>query len=430
MKKPVALLLVLLLALPLPALAAGAPGVALAGFFSDLMRSRDNVISYTPVPSSAFPSDEYWVIGGTPDGQKLLITNMWLDLFVWDRAANARLPLTFSRPEDEERFILQLDQFILRNRDKDQQAGLQKQLAAVREKYLAQHGLDRFQSLNQIVDSIPRGETMGRTLCLSSNERYAYLINEWMELLYLLDWGKAEIRSIPAAFFYSLCGDRFLHCDRGGQGAVIDLNTWEETPVDLLLGTFGQIQEVTGARLLQDGSIAVLGRSEIVSDEESKKMKETDYLILRAGRLDAVCLLLGDSYNLGTPDQILVTEDGLFALAYNHGRVLTDGSCLIDLNTYAVTAVDSSLCPVAALENKFLVYDANANSASTYYYYTLQPDTMEKTALASDNGGADPAKLRLWGITALGGLNLQSGNLLFSFSEHLQGYYTVSLKEN
>lgn len=424
MKKWTALLLICMLTLPLPVLA-DTPAVCLSGFFASLLQPASNVIRYTPAPFGALPSEDHWVIAGTSDGQKLLVSDIWLDAYVWDGVARTRLPLTFARQEDAELFILRFESLTLMRLKTDQRASAQERLAANREKYLAQHGLDRFQTLNQVLDCFGRGETPGRIQCLQGNDRYACLVNYQVPFFYLLDWETAKIQSMPDEMNISLCGDRFLHCDQTGQGAILDLTTWEETPVSLLQSAYGQVKSVTGVHLFPDGSVALLGRSDMVRDEESKKMLETDYFVLNAGRTDAVCLTLGDSVNMQSPNQILCTDDGGYALVNNTNWGIQNGAILIDLKACEATAIAPSLVPVAGLDSIFLCYDMNA--AGTDYYTTLRPDTRETAVLASDSGGADPGKLRLWGMTALVNANLRCGDLLFSQAERLPGYFTLNI---
>ena len=429
MKKSIALLLVCLLILPLPVLA-DAPSASLAGLFSALTQPTDGTVRYVSAPKWIFPDDDYNLIAADPDGGFWLVTSPRSDLILWNQQTRASIPLTFVRAEEAEEMAMRFEMGILMQLKKEQRVKMQEQLTANREAYLSRHGLAGFQALDQIIACYGDVLRSGRFKCYALNQRYAFVLNPAVAGV-IVDLQTGALRMIPAGpDRTSLCGDRFLYSDIQGNGVLLDLTNGEETSVSLLAGTWGQVKAVSGVRLFPDGSIHILGRSDIALDEAQKKMTETDYYVLNAASITAVCLKLGQTENMQTPTDLLVTEDGAYALAYSPQYYWFNGSSLIDLKTGGVTQADASLLPVAVRDGAFLCYDLEASGVGNNYLISLNPQDLSRTALRGSDSGWQPFSASsfersLWGVSTFAAPLARCGQAMYPQNMSMRGYLVV-----
>lgn len=415
MKKALALILSLLLLLPLTASAAPS-AVSFSGALFDFTQSSGGV-QYRDAPRNAFNTDDDSLIAGVPDGSRLILADAWGNLELWDEAAGRRLPFAFSLPEEADYAASLCELAGAMRLKKDQREEYLEKQRIRKAEYLAGRGLDSFETVTQIVECFGGGFSFGRTRCMELSERYAILYHPTIGGL-IADMQSASVRLLPqGASMLSLCGNQLLYCDAAGKGAVIDLASGEETAVDLLTGASGAVVSVAVVRLFPDGGKAVVGRSNMEKDEETGRLIETEYYVMNAGAVGAVCVELGRLQSTQAPNRLLITEDGLFALAYNTSSVRYSGAFLVDLTSRSVSAV-TGLLPVAGLESAFLCYDFDASGFGNNYLCTLDPNTLAKTGLT----GAGSREMFtvspfMEAVYAFG--------RLYSQSDRLRGYFTV-----
>lgn len=155
-KKALVCLLAILMLTPLTASADGFFGVLFGSPSSGL------ALRYVPVANEAFftldGNQEARLLGASGDGNMLLFFNLY-ELYLWDQSAQARVPITFARPEDAETMtqLAPTNAVSLTGRGLKPEQRQEKldQLREAQTQYLAQRNLTAFANMDQISERFP-----------------------------------------------------------------------------------------------------------------------------------------------------------------------------------------------------------------------------------------------------------------------------------
>ena len=385
-------------------------------------------IRFVPVADEAFGEEGRMVIAGTPDGFRLLISGSYT-LYIWDVPEGRKIPLVFSREEDQE----YLDQLIRQaavscspvysRLKRDQRAEFEEKTKQQADDYLASRGLSRFESLEQAQECYDHIVPIaGR--CAGMGDSFALVECYQLGAEIVTDLRTGESRLIgtdperrDARFPSVICGDKLFSKD-----GLLRMGTWDsDYPAENYLfpeyaAFSGETPEImlsyTAAALLPDDSLLFVSRGMFDSEAGSTP----SYLALRSAG-ESFYIPLGQFPGMNGPDKLLVTENGKYALAWIGGNFYQP-AVLAGLETREARETEAGLFFFAAGGNGFLAYDYR--DMDNLSVVLLDPETMETRALEVRGDFSEVGRM-----TIISQIVNNGRGMLFTSSEALRGYFIL-----
>lgn len=381
MRKLLACLMIMMLALPLTAVAEGSP-----------------VLRFVPAEEEAFNALTEGAVtrlmGASGDGRMLLMVNPY-ELYLWDRTAHARVPVTFARPEDAETVTDFAVMTVIRQMGRDLNAQQRAEKEAALRQSLAEQGTEAFTDMDRIFEQFPRIFALGVS-CLGLSRDWALVSCDQAGFALAVD-----LRSGAGRIFgrdekpRSLCGSRVLLQDM----RILDLETGECALPELMPAPDDGRPELNpfpcAMHLCANGDVLA------VLDEGSYSQEGNDCWLVDAAADSNRAIRIGHTDSGRAPNVILTAAGERWLLLFNRAMAIRKGPFILDrVSGEARETEDGQFLPVAAAENGFLCWDLQ-----TYRVFLLDPADGGRTPV-SLAPGFNWASMDLTGISSMVGNGL------------------------
>ncbi|MBR4711604.1 MAG: hypothetical protein IKP10_06185 [Clostridia bacterium] len=370
MKKALICALALMLALPMTGCA--------ENFLEFLFGKPSSglTLRYVPAAPEAFatlsdPAREACLIGISSDGNMLLMSDGYSEIYCWDQAAGKRVPVTFADPAEAEALTAMIPGAVVRimggsSLSRQQREERTEQTKAKQDAYLSGVGQKVFADMDQISECYPHMLSLNVT-CLGLTDRWALLqcMNMPCSLAIDLHTGASRVfleSNQPRSF-----SDGKILLPEG----IMDLETGlmlDPDQIGLMPAADDGRPDLTvlpsQITLGADGSLLAIGCDGAISPDGN------DYWLIDAARDYNRAVMIG-SFGFGdAPGRIMISGDGRTLMLLKSGSAMAASQILMNRESGEKTVYErGKLLPVAPTQSGFLCWDLN-----TYDVLLIGPD--------------------------------------------------------